>query len=263
MLGKENGGNSLQDYHLHAMAHGEYYYTEEWIGQFARQAVQQNLREIGFAEHDEFYHLMDFEVLSRVQEAFPALKIRSGLEVDYVPGREKKIEEITEFWNFDYVIGSVHFIEGWPFDHPDYRDGFGKMDIDEVYRAYFSLLEQMVCSGLFDIVGHLDLIKKWGHRPLQNTVLSHAQKVLEYVKDAGLAIEINSAGLRKPVQEMYPGPEIMGKMGFMGIPVTLASDAHHPSETGAGLLQARQMLYQAGYREITCFSGRKQWQVPL
>lgn len=253
----------MQDYHIHAIAHGEYCYTEEWIGQFASMAQQQNIKEIGLAEHDEFYHLVDFGVLGRVQESFPGLHIRTGLEVDYVPGREKKIEEMARFWEYDYIIGSIHFIEGWPFDHPDYRDRFEVLDTDEIYRAYFNLSQQMVCSGLFDIVGHFDLIKKWGHRPIEKSSLQYAQMALECVKDAGMVMEINSAGLRKPVGEVYPAPEIIEKMRSMEIPVTLASDAHHPSETGAGLFEARQMLYRAGYREVVCFCGRDRWQVSL
>ena len=111
----------LQDYHVHALAHGEYQYTYEWLKQFLITARERQIFELGFAEHDEFVSQIDTSVLKRLQEEFPDIKLRLGLEVDYIPGREDYIQQLEQSCDFDYIIGSVHFIDGWGFDHPDFR----------------------------------------------------------------------------------------------------------------------------------------------
>lgn len=247
----------LLDYHVHAVAHGEFEYTYEWISKFLKKACLLGLQEIGFAEHDEYRDQVDYELIDKLQNEFPDLQIRCGLEVDYIPGREREIQGFLAEKDYDFVIGSVHFIDGWGFDHPDFRQGFYNKDIDEIYASYFSLVRSAVESGLFDIVGHLDLIKIWGHRPRQQDISFYSEPLLNCVKEHGTVIEINSSGMRKPVGEIYPAPEILEMMLARDIPITLGSDAHHPDQLGEGILQAVALVRKIGYRNVVKFEQRR------
>jgi len=253
----------LLDYHVHAIAHGEYEYNEEWICRFLEKARQQELREIGFTEHDEYYSLIDFAVVRKLQDKFPDVKIRMGLEVDYVPGREEEIKKLIKLNPYDYIIGSVHFIDGWGFDHPDFKDEFENRDIDEVYEAYFELVTKAVKAGLFDVVGHIDLVKIWGHRPKKNSTAYYIGNVLDCIKNSGTVIEINTSGLRKPVAEVYPSLDVLEMMLTMDIPITLGSDAHHPDQLGDNIRQVVLLAKKTGYRRVVAFNKRKKIFVPL
>ncbi len=253
----------LLDYHVHAVAHGEYKYDYEWLRLFLEKACQLGIKEIGFTEHDEFVQLIDRAMLYRLSDEYGDVSIRLGLEVDFIPGRELEIAALRKKYDWDYFIGSIHFIDGWGFDHPDYRHLFAAKDCDQVYEEYFALVNQMVLSGLFDVVGHIDLIKIWGHRPERKSVIDYASPVLQNVKAAGMAIEINSAGLRKPVREIYPAQELLETMFAMDIPVTLGTDAHHPDQLGEGLPEAVRAAWQAGYRQVVALTGRRHRLVSL
>jgi len=114
-----------------------------------------------------------------------------------------------------------------------------------------------VDSGLFDIIGHLDLIKIWGHRPRRNNILFHVKQLLNSVKAAGMIIEINSAGLRKPVGEIYPQQEVIDLIASKQIVVTLGSDAHHPRQVGEGLQEVRGVLINAGFTHLASLQQRQ------
>ncbi len=247
----------LQDYHVHTLAHGEYQYTYDWLKKFLITARERQIFELGFAEHDEFVSQIDISVLKRLQEEFPDIKLKLGLEVDYIPGREDYIQQLEQSCDFDYIIGSVHFIDGWGFDHPDFRHLFEEKDIDQIYGRYFELVQMAVDSGLFDIIGHLDLIKIWGHRPRQNNILFHVKQLLKSIKAAGMIIEINSAGLRKPVGEIYPQQDIIDLIASKQIAVTLGSDAHHPRQVGEGLQEVRGVLINAGFTHLASLQQRQ------
>jgi len=253
----------LEDYHIHVLAHGEYEYTYDWLKAFALAAQEQGIMELGFTEHDEYIDRIDMNNLMKLRREFPKLSIRLGVEVDFVPGREEHIKIISQQYDFDYIIGSVHYIDGWGFDHPDYSHLFKGKDVDGIYRSYFNLLNRAVESGLFDVVGHLDLVKIWGHRPLKYDIKHYVDPLLNTIKAAGMVIEINSAGLRKPVREIYPSREVVDLIAAKEIPVTMGSDAHHPSQLGEGLAEARKILVDAGFRSITAFEGRQMKELPL
>ncbi|KUG04733.1 histidinol-phosphatase [hydrocarbon metagenome] len=253
----------LLDYHIHALAHGEHNYSMDWLEQFLNTARSRQLIEIGFTEHDEFSSRIDFKLLERIRQENDDIAVKIGLEVDYWEGREKQISLIMARYPYDYVIGSIHYIDGWAFDHPDHRDGFEQMDIDEIYRHYFEIVNSSVKSGLFTIIGHIDLVKKWGHRPFKHNVNNYIKDVLNSIKKSDLTVEINSAGLRKPVAQIYPAREILEIMAGMKIPITLCSDAHHPSEVGAGIRQAAHLAWAAGYREIAAFNRGRRIMLPL
>ncbi len=253
----------MLDYHVHALAHGEYTYTDSWLEQFARKARERGIKELGFSEHNEFFAGFNPELLQRLQAQFPDLQIKLGLEMDFIPGREEGISRFTQRFAFDYIIGSVHFIGDWAFDHPDYRKPFEEREVDDVYREYFSLVERAAVSGLFDIIGHLDLVKIWGHRPVKMNSLAYAKQAFPALRASGLVVEINSAGLRKPVGEIYPSAEIATALYENNIPVTLGSDAHHPDQVGEGLKEAIELARQAGYRRVISFKQRQAIPVHL
>ena len=247
----------LADYHIHVLSHGEYKYEYDWLGLFIDKAHEQDLGGIGFSEHDGLRHLIDFDLVQQMRDENPDIEIKMGLEIDYIPGREEEILAITAEHDWDYLIGSVHFINGWAFDHPDHRDLFAAQDLDEIYCNYFKLLQQAVETRYFDIVGHLDLIKIWGHKPEKKTLLQYAQPVLEAIKDAGMAVEVNTNGLRKPVREIYPAREIIAAMKAMDINILLSSDAHHPNQVGKGFEEAVSLVRQIGYRDLAHFYQRE------
>ncbi len=253
----------LLDYHIHAAAHGEYSYTWSWIEQFLNTARSRRLIEIGFAEHDEYSSRIDFELLEHIRQENEDITIKIGLEVDYWEGREKEIRQIVARYPFDYIIGSIHYMDGWAFDHPDYKDKFDSMDLDDIYQRYFELVNSSVKSGLFTVIGHIDLVKKWGHRSIKHNLSYYIKDVLNNIKKSDLTVEINSAGLRKPVAQMYPSREILEIMADMRIPITLSSDAHHPSEVGVGVIEAASLAWAAGYREIASFSRGSRIMLPL
>ncbi len=251
------------DYHIHAVAHGEYEYTYDWLSKYIIRAKEMNIDEIGFSEHDEFVAEIDYDLLTALAEEHSDIAIKLGLEVDFIPGREAEIKSLTSTEKFDYLIGSVHFINGWGFDHPDYKHKFADHDIDIIYQEYFALVDKAVKSNLFDVVGHLDLIKIWGHRPKKRDVLAYVKPVLTSIKDADLVVELNSAGLDKDVQEIYPQYEIIQLMRQMDINITLGSDAHHPNQIGRGLDNLVFWAKKAGYNNIVSFKKREKTLIPL
>jgi histidinol-phosphatase (PHP family) len=249
------GAFMLADYHIHAAAHGEYKYTREWIQQFLDTAAGRGIAEIGLSEHLEYSQLVDLALIEKISSEAKQVKVRLGLEADYIPGQEEITRRHIMARNYDYIIGSVHFINGWGFDHPDFRERFDHCDIDETYQFYFNLVLGMVQSGLYDIVGHMDLIKLWGHRS-RRPISSFITPVLKAIRVAGMTVELNSAGLRKPVHELYPAESIITEMFNLDIPVTFGSDAHHPDQVGEDFNILIEAAARAGYNSIMTFAQR-------
>lgn len=247
----------LVDYHIHALGHRGGDYSEEILVEYFSVARRQGIEEIGFTEHDNYLSGLAPEAIAAAARRFPYLQARLGLEVSYRPEREKEIRDFAKNFNFDYLIGSVHHIGEWMFDHPACISGYASWDISELYQAYFSLVEKMVRSGLFDVVGHLDLVKVFDYRP-SGDVLTYAQGALKAIVDAGMAVEVNTAGLFRPCKEIYPARELLARCYDLNIPVTLGSDAHEPEQVGREFGLAREILYQVGYRKLTRFTNRQQ-----
>lgn len=252
------------DYHVHALAHGEYEYSREWLEKFLERAERQGIAELGFAEHEEFIHRIEFGVVDEaIRSNRRGVQVRTGLEMDYKPGRDDEIRGIIKGQAFDFIIGSIHYIDDWAFDHPDFRDVFEQKDIDKVYERYYNLVLQAIQSRLFDILGHLDLVKIWGHRPLYRTEIDYVKPLLKDMKRTGIVVEINTAGLRKPVGEIYPSERLLAALYDANIPITFGSDAHHPNDVGKNLVEARNMAKRAGYRVCVGFKRREAFAVPI
>lgn len=252
----------LVDYHIHGLGHRDFPHTVESLSRFLQAAEEKRLSEVGFADHDYYLRDIRFSSFEVLREMFPSVSIKVGLEVEYFPGQEMETVDRLAGCRFDYLIGSVHYIGEWLFDHPDQTEGFKDWDIDQLYRVYFGLVTRMARSKIFDLVGHLDLIKIFGHRP-QTPVLKLAQPALEAIQESEMAMEINTAGWYKPVGEIYPAKELLEAAFRMNIPITLGSDAHIPEHVGRDLIKARDLAFKVGYRKVATFRQRERVMVAL
>ncbi len=275
------------DYHMH-LENGPL--TMDYLQQFWQQAKRRGLSEIGVTEHTHkfsqfrctFDHLFQPDVGYRYMkdwlsndfqqdiEEYLALlhkarqggvPVKVGIEVDYFPEQQSVIASLLDQYSFDFVLGSVHVIGQWGFDlSPEW--GWEDHDVDTAYKLYYETLLKAAQSGLFDIMSHLDVIKVFGHRP-SGPMDKYVIPVLEAIRDQGMAIEISTAGLRKPVGEMYPEERILGQARSYHIPITFSSDAHAPEDVGYRWEDAVLMAWRCGYREYRVFQDRKSWAEKL
>jgi histidinol phosphate phosphatase HisJ family len=196
--------------------------------------------------------------LERLRDEESELYVGIGLEADYHPGTERYVQKLIQSYPFDYVIGSVHHIGAWGFDNPAYAEEFAWREVREIYRDYFKLVVEAAKTGFFHAIGHLDLPKKFGHVPAEG-YLDLAEEALKVIAALGLALDVNTAGWRKPVGELYPSPAILARARELGVPVVLGSDAHAPEEVGHRFADAVAALKEAGYTEVLVFrEGRPQ-----
>ncbi len=255
------------DYHMHTPLCGHATGSPE---EYVQQGIKVGLKEIGFSDHAPMVHqrmpgiTMDFDelpayqrMIEDVQKRFQAqINIKVALEADFIPGFEAKTKEMIASYPYDYIIGSVHFIDDWAFDDPSVREYWKKHDVNEVYRKYYALLKKSAQSGLFDIIGHCDLPKKFGARPSVD-LTEEIRSTAKVFKNCGVAVEINTAGLRKPVAEMYPAPNCLKIYREAGVPLTFGSDAHDPVDVGKDFDKATALATSAGYTECLIFKQRK------
>jgi histidinol-phosphatase (PHP family) len=191
------------------------------------------------------------------EKKFPRLTIKLALEVDYVPGQEDWIRELASRQPWDYLIGSVHYVsESWDLDNPKKLSRWRERDPFEVWSVYFERLTQAAQSGLFNIIGHADLAKKFCFIPKQDcTELFRA--FLEAARQGGVAIELNTAGLRKDCKEIYPSPAFLRLARQIDVPITFGSDAHAPEEVGLNFDEAVALAREVGYDCYRTFTQRQ------
>jgi len=193
------------------------------------------------------------DVLSVRQKYAEKIEILLGYEVDYLKGHmDKRILNA----DVDYLIGSVHFIEGWGFDNPEFIGKWDEQSIDEVWQKYFDTIEEMADSKLFDIVGHLDLIKVFKFMP-KGDINAMAQNALNAIKKSGMVLELNVAGFRKPIGEAYPSLSLLKQAFELDIPITFASDAHKPEQVSMFNDEIISMARSVGYKECAYFKNRE------
>ena len=235
------------------------------IFEYIEKAIACNTKYFGFSEHapmnfDEKYR-MSFEQMKWYEEAIlnakerykEKIEILLGYEVDYLKGY---IDERVLNANVDYLIGSVHFIEEWGFDNPEFIGAYEGRDIDEIWRKYFDAIEEMANSRLFDIVAHLDLIKIFKFMPKED-IAKISKNALLAIKESGMSIEINVAGFRKPIGEAYPSITLLQEAKKFAIPITFASDAHKPEQVGLYGDEVIKMAKTAGYKECAFYRKRE------
>lgn len=258
------------DYHVHTPLCD---HANGALHEYIQKAMEAGLSEIGFSDHaplpEHLRKLITMEpdeteiycsMITQLQSHYP-IAVKMGFEVDY-PLHPTFDQRYFHDERIDYIIGSCHFINDWPFDHPLYVNEFEKRDIDQVYRDYYRIVYDMVAEGLFDIVGHFDLIKKFGHRA-QCDLSREITSILQLAGRKSTAIEINTSGLRKPVKEMYPSFDIIQEMYHQNVPITLGSDAHEPEEVAYNFSDAVSLIQKAGYRKIVGYKQRNQYTLSL
>ena len=184
--------------------------------------------------------------------------LKLGIEADFVPGREDRIANVLDARAWDYVIGSVHFIREGAIDMAVW-DAWDDADADAVWTRYFELLAEAARSGLYDVLAHPDLVKIWGdQRPAPPRELRHYyEPALEAIAETGIAVEVSTAGLRKPAGEIYPSPDFLSGVLEAGAPISLSSDAHLPDQLGFRYDEALSLLADNGVAQICRFSGRE------
>lgn len=242
----------------------------------AAHAVRLGFTEIGFSEHNPMprddwddWHMAQadldayVEQVARARREFPQLTIKLALEVDFIPGQEEWIRGLAARHPWDYLIGAVHYVsDSWALDNPHLISEWKARDPFEVWSAYFERLTMAAESGLFDIVAHADLCKKFCFYPKEDCTPLYT-RLLEAVRRRGLALELNTAGLRKECREIYPGPKIVQLASELRVPITFASDAHAPGEVGANFAEAIALAHQCGYTHSCRFTRRQREMIPL
>jgi len=175
-----------------------------------------------------------------------------------LPGFENKTKAMIESYPYDYIIGSVHFIDDWAFDDPDpkVKEYWKIYDVNDVFRKYYALLRQSAKTGFFQIIAHCDLPKKFGAKPTVD-LTDEIRATAQVFRNTGVAIEINSAGLRKPCAEMYPAPNCLKIYREAGVPLTFGSDAHDAQDVGRDFDKAVELARSVGYTEYLIFKDRK------
>lgn len=265
------------DYHTH---HARCGHAVGNLEQYIQSAIAQGMEQIGLSDHMPLLHVDPAtyypemamplsELPAYVEECFRLkekyrdhISVRVGLEGDYIEGYEEQIAEIVNAYPWDYVIGSVHFLGTW--DVTDFRQVHnweGRSPI-EVYEQYYDAVRKAAATGLYDYIGHIDAIKRFGYRP-EEDVSALEDSALEAVAKHGLAIELNAAGIHTAAKEMYPSPRMLKRARELGIPITYGSDAHHPGKVGQKAAEAELLLRAAGYHEIATFERRKRGLIPL
>ena len=259
------------DYHTHHARCGHAVGTLE---EYVQSAIRLGLEEIGLSDHMPLLHVdpadyypdmaMPLEELPRyVEEALrlkekyrDRIRVRVGLEGDFIEGYEEQIARIVEGYPWDYVIGSVHFLGRW--DITDFRQvhNWEGKRVVEVYERYYDAVKKAAATGLYDFIGHIDAIKRFGYRP-EEDVTPLEDEALAAAARHGLAIELNAAGRHAPAAEMYPSERMLMRARELGIPVTFGSDAHHPEKVGQLAEEAAALLKRVGYTHLATFENRR------
>ncbi len=252
----------LVDLHTHPSAHGESSFSLDTLEQFVLRGIARGCRDLGFSDHDLYLPGVKPGIVTRLQAKYPQINLRLGLEVDFRPGTEGAIREKLAPFSFDYLIGSVHEVGGWIFDHPDYMDGYKKYRGDDLYREYFALVAQAARTGIFQIIGHPDVVRVFGFK-CESRLLDLARPALEAIREAGMAIEINTNGRYKPVGDFYPAREVLAEAFRLGIPVTLGSDAHEAANVARDFEDALDLLRQIGCKSIVTFAKKQRLEYPI
>jgi histidinol-phosphatase (PHP family) len=272
----------LTDYHVHLRpddpgTEPDEYFTPENVERYRAAAAEAAIEELGVSEHvHRFRQALDVwdhpfwrqsarDNLDAYADFVRTTPLRLGIEMDYVAGREDRIANLLSAYDFDYVIGSVHFVrdKAVDFDVWDIWESHG--DADRVWELYFGTLAEAARSGLFDVLAHPDLVKVWGSaRPAPDRdPRFYYEPAVEAIAESGIAVEVSTAGLRKPVAEIYPAPAFAEMCVDAGAAFSLSSDAHVPQDIGFAYEQAVDAMRDWGIRQVSVFEGRQRRLEPL
>lgn len=268
-------------------------YSEEWLDFYLMRAKQLGLKEVGIVDHLYRFHetkayfeknmILDESDLGRMQRYWldsvmtekmhdfvdailkakekwhrEGVHLKLGIEADYFVGCESELMELLSEYPWDYVIGSVHFVDGWGFDNPQTVDKFDGMDLKALYQQFFTTVEKAIRSELFDFVAHLDNLKVFNFQ-VDDTdfLITWYKRIADALVDTGTATEVN-AGLyyRYPVKEMCPGPDFVKVLVERGVEFTVSSDSHYPDDLGKFTVVNADMLKSLGIERLVGFDKR-------
>lgn len=190
------------------------------------------------------------------------LDVRLGAEFEYRPEWRGDLERLAEAVDFDFVLGSVHVVEGHNVSGgPDVDDYFEGRSLEEAYGAYFDAVAEMVSWGAFDAVAHFDLVKRYGHRhygPYDPARFEdRLRPVLGAMAGSGIGIEVNASGLAQAPAAPYPDRRVLRWAREEGVPfLTAGTDSHRPDDLDAGLDRAAAEAGRAGWTEVAVLEAR-------
>ena len=261
----------IVDYHMHLRDEsGKMAFAPKAIGPFLETALARGIQEIGFTEHVYYFtqtrslwtipyqiercsYDLDAYVEAVLQAKARGLPVKLGLEVDYVGERQARLAELLEPYPFDYQLGSVHWLDGLAVDSSP--GVWEVMTVEEGWLRYVDALCELALSNHVHALAHPDLAKIFGRRPVPSVLADLHERIAFVVAAAGIAIEISTAGLRKPVGELYPDAGLLEACARTGTPVTFASDAHEPDLVGENFDQALALAKATGCRTVAVFEG--------
>jgi histidinol-phosphatase (PHP family) len=251
----------FSDYHTHPQGHRLQPYTQALLQPWVDSAHKMALSEIAFTDHDRYYGGISFDAIDRLRERNLDLRVRAGIELDNDPIHSAAGRKwIEQHWNkLDFVLGSVHFLDrsDQMFDSvPAGARQFDGRDVDAIYADYFRRVREIAATGLIDCLAHVDLIKIHGHRP-NAEIDAIVSETLDFIRSHGLAIELSTAGWRKPVNELYPADRIIELAVEKGIPFTTASDAHSHVQLAENFARLAEKMSAFGIRELCVFEKHK------
>lgn len=285
----------VNDYHIHLHDHGESGpYTQELIDRYVYSGEERDVTELGFTEHifrfreanellgewwaedpdpkmraycEQYIAEHSTQSLDDYVEVLETAKsrgmpVKTGLEIDYCPGRMSEIDQFLAAYPLDFRLGSVHWIGAWGFDDPGVGEEWKVRETESVWFRYFELLAELIASNSIDVLAHPDLVKKFGHR-LEEEPVELYQNVAEMAAGRSIAFELSTAGLRKPVGEAYPSSLFLEVIRSAGASITTASDAHSPQDVGADFDRLSEMAISAGFTEVVSFTMRNSRSVRL
>jgi histidinol-phosphatase (PHP family) len=256
------------DYHIHTKFSDGRSSPEDYI----ITAIEAGISEIGFSEHLSLFKdnqdwcmnpgnvQVYLDHLENLKKETGRIVIRKALEIDFVPGKEKETEEFLAPFNLDYRIGSVHYLGEKTVDlGPEFYEG---KNIDRLYESYFELVTGAINSGIFDIIGHCDLIRIYGFKPASDPEPLY-RKLAKSLKRNDIAFELNTNGRNRPLADFYPDRRFLHIFKEENIPVCVNSDAHMPGRVGQYFDEAYELLRYAGFSEMAVFEGRKRKMIPF
>ncbi len=268
----------LTDYHLHLRPDdpgtaAEEYFTAANVERYRAVADERGIGELGCAEHiyrfiqalEVWRHPLWRESATDDLDAYVGFvreqtDLKLGIEADFVEGRADRMATLLDAYDWDYVVGSVHFVGEHAVDHDGYEISDHRSESpDELWQRYFQTLGEAARTGLFDILAHPDLVKMWGaRRPVPEGDLRRFYELaMAGISESGIAVEVSTAGLRKPVRELYPAPAFLEMCVEAGCPVALSSDAHVPGDVGRDYESALELLKSVGVTELAVFERRE------
>ncbi len=273
----------LTDYHLHLRpddldARPGDHFTEENVSRYRAVADERGVTELGVSEHvyrfeqalTVWQHPLWREFAIDDIDAYcefvrARTDLRLGIEADFVAGAEDRMANLLQERDFDYVVGSVHFLREHSIDMDDYSVWDRGHSAEEIWERYFQTLAEAARSGLFDILAHPDLVKVWGaDRPRpEGDLRRYYEPAIEAIAEAGIAVEVSTAGLRKRTRELYPAQAFLEMCVEAGAPIALSSDAHRPEDVGADYDQALELLDRVGISELCVFEQRTRRLEPI